>query len=153
MPSDVDAGNTIREFTKSNASSEWRDGPIGEAALHPLEADLASMQACLANTDADTPAIRTWYASSNSTFEEYLWRSGEDSWTWQRQWKGYSGTAGIACNEQAGSSVTYVALVNAEGRVEVWSKKISDSSVGGLAGWKQGKCSGACKTNEPVDQT
>lgn len=97
------------------------------------------MQACLASTSTESPAIRIWYASSNSTFEEYLWRSGETVWTWQRQWKGYSGTAGIACNVQVDSSGTYVALVNADGRVEIWSKKVSDSSVGGSAGWEQSK--------------
>jgi hypothetical protein len=91
------------------------------------------MQASLA--DPNAPAIRLWYASSPTTYEEYLWRLDSGGWRYQQRWQGYSGTAGIACRILLENTMSYAAFVNTHRNVEVWYEKISDVSARGGSGW------------------
>ena len=91
------------------------------------------MQACLA--DPNAPAIRLWYASSPTTYEEYLWLLDSGGWKYQQKWQGYSGTAGIACRILLDNTMSYAAFVNTHSNVEVWYEKISDMSAKGVSDW------------------
>lgn len=115
---DIDADNRIRQRSSSNQSSGWSDGSIGRANLKAWNGDMVGVQACWA-INFSVP-IRIFYASDETTFEEYLWFAQDDTWAWQRSWKGYSGTAGVACDHQGDSFYRYVGMVNLQDQLEFW---------------------------------
>lgn len=82
--------------------------------------------------------IRLFYASDNTTFEEYLWFAQDDVWAWQRSWKGYSGTAGVACDHQGDPFYRYVGMVNLQNQLEFWYQVKGDDDLS--AEWLKCKC-------------
>ena len=84
----------------------------------------------------DSVPIRLLYASSNDTFEEYLWRKHDDSWHRQRSWSGYNGASGVTCYRSPGSD-RYMGLINTQNQLEFWYQDKANSS----AEWLQ------CKIN------
>lgn len=76
---DIEASNTLRQRTSRNVPGDyWRDGPLEQANLTAYDADRVAMQACWTGLDEKT-AMRLWYASSNTTLEEYLWVEDSNS--------------------------------------------------------------------------
>lgn len=72
---------------------------------------------------AANTGMHMWFASDESTFQQYGWRFGEDSWRYQETWTGKNGHAGVGCYSWAeDSSTTYAMFVNEANTVEVWWK-------------------------------
>jgi hypothetical protein len=132
---DIDVENRIRQRSNSNTTNTWTQGTIDQVGLTTYAGDLVGMQACWAGTSEYS--ARIWFASNSTTFQEYIWYGTEDTWTWQREWTGYNGAAGVGCYSWGGGTTTYVTLVTLSNNVELWYKDGTDQSVGGTAGYKQ----------------
>lgn len=65
--------------------------------------------------------MRLWYASAETTFEEYIF--SDDEWTWQRSWHNYSGAAGVGCYSWGPDEYTYATFVNLDNVLELWYKE------------------------------
>ena len=119
----------------------WIDGPINQLNLQALDSDEVGVQACYSGFDygaggdyhhtplpnqsgnaslSNEVGMHIWYASDNTTFQQYGWRDGDDTWTWQHTWANKNGHAGVGCYSWGPGSVTYVMFVNLENSVEFW---------------------------------
>ena len=121
----------IKERVKNNETSFWDDGPLNKAHLIANDADQVGLQAVWS---ANYPegiwhgGMTLWYASSDTTFQQYGWNYGDDSWTKQEEFKDLNGDAGVACYTwESDSSVMYVMFVNTEDTVEFWWKDTNTS--------------------------
>ena len=110
----------------------WTEGSTRQAKLKAWDGDLVSLTACWEISN-DFP-VRLFYASSNATFEEYLWRRPGDTWHWQQSWEGFNGAASIRCyggsdgNADEGAN-RYLVLINSNNQIEVWYQKKDDESL------------------------
>ena len=133
--SDIDKEHQIRQRSGSNDSATWTDGPINGANLAAFDGDLAGLNVCWAGID-NTLTMRLWYASSNTSFEEYLYNNEEREWNWQKRWDGFSGAAGVGCVTDPDHPNIYVAFVNLQGSVEIHWRTRKDAHLS-TAGWEK----------------
>ena len=57
---------------------------------------------------ASEVGMHLWYGASNTSFEQYGWRYGDDHWTSQKTWKNMNARAGVGCYSwAANTTVTY----------------------------------------------
>jgi len=73
-------------------------------------------------TNAQDIGMHLWYASDETTFQQYGWRDGEDTWELQGNWTDKNGHAGVGCYSWGPGTVTYTMMVNLDDTVEVWWK-------------------------------
>lgn len=110
----IDQNDTIKQRSNSNETNVWTDGALNSLNLKAHGAQLVGMQACYyGNEYGDSDYIHTplpnesveanrstevgmhlWYASSETTFEQYGWRDGDTSWEHQLTWNNLNGHAG-----------------------------------------------------------
>ncbi|KAK5135529.1 hypothetical protein LTR08_005164 [Meristemomyces frigidus] len=64
--------------------------------------------------------MHLWFASNETTFQQYGWRDGDAQWEFQATWNGYNGHAGVGCYSWGPGTTTYVMLVNLEHTVDFW---------------------------------
>lgn len=135
MQPDIDSENQVRHRKGSNRSTAWDEGTTREANLKAWDGDLVGMTAC-SGTGNDNP-IRLFYASSNTTFEEYLWNMQDDTWRRLRSWEGFNGAAAVRCyigsdnNTDRGAN-RYLILMNSNNQIEFWYQNKDDGSQGWL---------------------
>ncbi|KAK5127916.1 hypothetical protein LTR85_005033 [Meristemomyces frigidus] len=147
---DIDVNNQIKQRSGTNLSSLWTDGPINDANLTVHDADQVGMQACWYGSDygdsdyTHTPlptsgpdaaftsdvGMHIWYGSNATTFQQYGWRAGDDSWTYQATWQDYNAHAGVGCYSWGPGTVTYVMMVNLQDTVEFWWKDTDTNLTG-----------------------
>lgn len=53
-----------------------------------------------------------WYASDATTFQQYSWTNGTDSWTHDREWTDLSGNGGVGCQTWDSGMTEYVWFVD-----------------------------------------
>jgi hypothetical protein len=41
--------------------------------------------------------MNIWFASDDSTFQQYAWYNGQDKWQFIQPWRGFNGHAGVGC--------------------------------------------------------
>lgn len=128
---DIDRDYHLRQRSGSNATNIWTDGSINEKNLATYRGDLIGLHACPASPNAD---MRLWYASNETTFEEYTFSNDADEWTWQRSWTNYSGAAGVGCYSWGPDDYTYAAFANLDNDLELWNKEKTDPDP---EGWRQ----------------
>jgi hypothetical protein len=155
----IDTNNTIRQKSNSNTTNVWVEGRVIDLNLKAYDADTVGMQACwyggfygdadyehspLANgqPNATSPGndvgMHLWYASDNTTFQQYGWRAGEDTWSQQQTWNNKNGHAGVGCFSWGGGTTTYVMFVNLENAVEIW--------------WKDTNTTAKANSSHPINQ-
>ena len=105
----------------------WTNGTIDQVGLTAYAGDLVGMQACRTSGSG----ARIWFASDSTTFQEYVSYDTVGPWTWQRDWTGYNGAAGVGCYSGGESTTAYVTLVTLSNNVELWYKN------GGTDGYAQ----------------
>lgn len=66
--------------------------------------------------------MRLWYASNETTFEEYTFRTG------------FSAAAGVGCYSWGPDNYTYAAFVNLDNALELWYKEKTDEDP---EGWRE----------------
>lgn len=59
-----------------------------------------------------------WYASDESTFQQYGWRDGDVRWEHQGSFEHMNGHAGVGCYSWGPGTVTYAMFVNRNNEVE-----------------------------------
>jgi hypothetical protein len=147
--SDINKDHQISQRSASNITASWSDGPINKANLTAYDGDLAGMSVCWAGIGA-TLTMRLRYASSNTTFEEYLYNNEEKEWNWQSKWDDLSGAAGVGCVVAPDSAHPYIyaAFVNLQSQVEIYYRTKADAHLA-TTGWEK------CKRREhrPVVST
>ena len=111
--------NHIQQRSNSNVTGFWTDGPIRTTVLRPYASDLVGLQTCW-DMAGDRPGMRIWHAADSTTFREYSWYVGDSDWSWERDWTGYSGAAGVGCYSWGEDARSYVALVDLENNLELW---------------------------------
>lgn len=79
-----------------------------------------------------------YFASDNTTLQEYESHDESGGWSMQKSWSGYSGVGGIGCPYLGDHNETYTAFINSKDEVEIWWK---DQSTGtnDTAIWMQSK--------------
>jgi hypothetical protein len=109
---------TIKQRSNSNTTNVWSNGPVNDLKLKALDADSVGLQACwygnfYGDSDASTfptangqtnqeafdisKGMHLWYASDETTFQQYGIYEGQDQWVYQEKWEGYQGHAGVGC--------------------------------------------------------
>lgn len=74
--------------------------------------------------------MHMWYAVDDTTFQQWGWRDGDDTWTHQQDWSDFNGHAGVGCYSWGPGTVTYVMFVDLANSVEFWWKDTNTSVTG-----------------------
>jgi len=120
----------ITNTTTNSISPVWSDGPLSEKNLHTWESNTIGLQACYwgnfygqwSYDEAIASAgIHIWYASDATTFQQYSWTNGTDSWTYDQQWPNLSGNGGVGCQTWFGMT-EYVWFVDTENKLDMYWK-------------------------------
>lgn len=159
----IDQNDTIKQRSNSNTTNVWADGPINKLNLKAYDAEMVGMQACYyGNEYGDSDYIHTplpnedpsanrsteigmhiWYASGETTFEQYGWRDGDMSWAHQTTWDNLNGHAGVGCYSWGPGTVTYVMFVNLQNTVEFYWKdtntNLTNSTTHPINQWTNSK--------------
>ncbi|KAM0720683.1 hypothetical protein Q7P37_004820 [Cladosporium fusiforme] len=135
----IDVNNRIRQRSNSNRTDVWTNGLINDMAFIAYAADLVGMQACWAGRSSlkGEYGMRIWIATNSTTFTEYLWYEGEETWSQQREWIGYNGAAGVGCYSWGEDERSYVALVTTRNNVELWYRDQTNENEGSTQGYIQ----------------
>lgn len=139
----IDKNNIVRQITKSNTSDIWQPGPLSRLNLKAMDSPSSGLQACWKGDfygDSDYTKFPTmsglqnqipydqrkgmniWYAVDDSTFEQYTWYNGADSWAFVQKWPGFNGHAGVGCYSWGPGTTTYAMMANKKNDVEFWWK-------------------------------
>lgn len=137
----IDRNNTVRQVTRTNQTEIWQAGHLNELNLKAFSAPTSGLQACWKGNyygDSDFSRFPTasgitnqqpfderlgmnlWFATDNSTFQQYAWYNGQDVWVPVQEWKDVNGHAGVGCYSWGEGTSTYTMLVNKENDVEFW---------------------------------
>jgi hypothetical protein len=141
----INQNNTVKQLIQTNTSDIWQDGPLSDLNLQAFDSPSTGLQACWkgdyygdsdytkysnfsgegnTSTFKGTRAMNIWYASDDSTFQQYTWYSGQDQDIWVpiEPWAGFNGHAGVGCYSWGTGSVQYAMLNNKHNDVEIWWK-------------------------------
>jgi hypothetical protein len=86
----------------------------------------------LSNSNGDTQfskdvGMHMWYASGDTTIQQFGWRDGDAAWSYQDSFPDVNGHAGIGCYSWGPGTVTYVMMVNDADTAEVYWKDTNTS--------------------------
>lgn len=121
---DLDTNSFLKQMSNFNTTNVWVEGPLSAANLSTYNADQVGMQACwygnyygdsdythtpLSNSGLNDTAtgagaayssevgMHIWFASDATTFQQYGWRDGNATWTYQQTWPKLDDHAGVGC--------------------------------------------------------
>jgi hypothetical protein len=140
----IDKNNTVKQVTKSNTTDIWQPGPLSDLKLKAMDSPSSGLQACWKGSyygDSDLakyfnssgqtntqPAkdllgMNIWFAIDDSTFQQYAWYNGQNTWVPIQRWQGFNGHAGVGCYSWGeGTTTTYAMMANKNNDVEFWWK-------------------------------
>ncbi|KAF2852411.1 hypothetical protein T440DRAFT_497919 [Plenodomus tracheiphilus IPT5] len=139
----INKNSTVRQLTRTNETDIWQPGPLDDLNLKAYDSPTDGLQACWKGNyygDSDYSKFPTasgltnqqhfderlgmniWFAVDNSTFHQYAWYNGQDTWVPIQEWKGFNGHAGVGCYSWGEGTSTYAMLVNEQNDVEFWWK-------------------------------
>ena len=112
----LDTNSTVKQLTKSNVSDIWQPGPLSDLKLKSFVSPSVGLQACWKGNfygDSDFTKFPTtngqantipyeqshlgmdiWFAIDDSTFLQYAWYVGQQSWVQIQRWQGFNGPCG-----------------------------------------------------------
>jgi hypothetical protein len=146
----IDKNNFVKQITKSNTSDIWQPGPLSKLNLKAIDSPSSGLQACWKGNfygDSDYTKFPTfsgqqnqqpfderkgmniWYAVDDSTFEQYTWYNGQDTWAFVQKWQGFNGHAGVGCYSWGEGTTTYAMLANKNNDVEFWWKDTNTTTA------------------------
>lgn len=135
--------NLVKQIVKSNTSDIWQPGPLSDMNLKAMDSPSSGLQACWKGNfygDSDYKKFPTasgqvnqqpfeerkgmniWFASDESTFEQYTWYNGQKQWVFVQKWQGFNGHAGVGCYSWGEGTTTYAMMTNRNNDVEFWWK-------------------------------
>lgn len=137
----INKNSTVQQLTRTNETQIWEAGPLNDLNLKAFDAPTSGLQACWKGNyygDSDYSKFPTasgatnqqpfderlgmnlWFATDNSTFQQYSWYNGQDVWAPVQEWHGFNGHAGVGCYSWGEGTSTYAMLVNQQDNVEFW---------------------------------
>lgn len=137
-------------MTFNNDTSIWQPGPLSGLNLEVFDSPSVGLQACWKGNfygDSDYSKFPTasgqaneipfdervgmnlWYASDESTFEQYAWYNGQDMWVKLNPWQGKNGHAGVGCYSWGTGTTTYAMMVNKNNDTEIWWKDTNTTTT------------------------
>lgn len=146
----IDKNNTVKQIVQDNVTSIWQSGPLNELNLKAFDSPSVGLQACwkgnyygdsdytkfpiLTGSNNTKPfdnikGMNIWFATSESTFQQYAWYSGHENDTWVsiKPWSGMNGHAGVGCYSWGDGTSSYAMLSNKDNVVEFWWKDTNSS--------------------------
>jgi hypothetical protein len=129
----------------------WYGNFYGDNALtsFPGASDVSQDTAFLAKY-----GMNLWYASDESTFQQYAIYQNQTKWEKQKEWRGLNGHAGVGCYSWFQGTTTYAMFVNQENTVELWWKDtnqtLPSTEVHPINSWVQGKLVSHVKGNSAL---
>ncbi|KAF4556007.1 Hypothetical protein D9617_2g059740 [Elsinoe fawcettii] len=146
----VDKENMLRQKTNSNRTSKWIEGPLTNERLRVFDGNHVGLQACwygsyYGNTGARARPTRgsgmiLWYATDNSTFQEYTWEESTDdpsfdNWVnMEANWNEHNGHAGVGCYTWETGPILYTMMLNQRNEIETfWADDNSNESAWAIA--------------------
>ncbi|KAF2662779.1 hypothetical protein K491DRAFT_584621 [Lophiostoma macrostomum CBS 122681] len=139
----INKDNNLAQRTQDNVTGLWSQGLIGKLNLPVYDSPSVGLQACYKGNfygDADTHlfpgangnnqtlnntenGMNIWYATDDSTFQQYTWYPGQDQWQEVDKWQGKNTHAGVGCYSwDQWSTSTYTMMVNKDNNTEFWWK-------------------------------
>ncbi|KAI8937058.1 hypothetical protein NX059_006277 [Plenodomus lindquistii] len=146
----LNKNNTVQQLTRTNETDIWLPGPLNSLKLQSFDSPSADLQACWKGNyygDSDYTKFPTssghtnqqpfddrlgmnlWFATSNTTFQQFAWYNGQDTWVPIQEWSGFNGHAGVGCYSWGEGTSTYAMLVNQQNAVEFWWKDTNTTRV------------------------
>ncbi|KAF2638659.1 hypothetical protein P280DRAFT_481998 [Massarina eburnea CBS 473.64] len=130
----------MKQVSQNNITNQWEAGELNAMNLKAYDSPMVGLQACWKGNYYGDPdflnvpgasanssrtsavsAINLWYASSATTFEQYSWINGQDTWKKLDAWQGKNGHAGVGCYSwDDRSTSTYTMMVNSGNDTEIW---------------------------------
>ena len=123
---DVGDDNTLKQRTFSNVTNTWNGGLLIKYNINTLDSERVGLRVCfydgpIGNLSlAGTDGLRLWVATSETTFEQWVWRSGLPDWLYEQTWRDMNAHASPACNPWMKGTTDYIAFVNAADMVDVY---------------------------------
>jgi hypothetical protein len=143
----INSTGYVNQLSNSNVTNIWQDGYANSLDLKAFNNDSVGLQACwygsfYGDSDADkfptangktntesfdeAYGMHLWYASDESTFQQYGIYEGLTSWVFEKTWPNMNGHAGVGCYSWLPGTVTYAMFVNQHNSVEFWWKDTSN---------------------------
>ncbi|KAL5409074.1 hypothetical protein PMIN04_011169 [Paraphaeosphaeria minitans] len=155
----VSKDSQVNQRILSNDTNIWENGPINDMKLNVLDDPSVGLQACYKGSfygDSDykkfptangeenkvpfdgATGINLWYASDESTFQQYVWYStNENAWAKVAPWTNKNVHAGVGCYSWGAGSNTYTMMVDDNNATEIW--------------WKDGNSTSTSSDKHPVN--
>lgn len=73
--------------------------------------------------------MNIWFAVDNSTFQQYAWYNGQETWVPIQPWQGFNGHAGVGCYSWGEGTTTYAMMANKNNNVEFWWKDTNNTTA------------------------
>ncbi|KAF2008911.1 hypothetical protein BU24DRAFT_359236, partial [Aaosphaeria arxii CBS 175.79] len=142
--------NIVRQVTQTNVSNIWQPGPLSKLNLTVYDSPgNVGLQACWKGNfygDSDyskmpTPSgeknkipfediqgMNIWFATDDSTFQQYAWYAGFEDWGALDKWQGKNTHAGVGCYSWGEGTTTYTMMVNKANDTEIWWKDTANAT-------------------------
>jgi hypothetical protein len=154
----IDTNNTVKQVVNSNTTNIWESGSLSDLNLKAYDSPSSGLQACWKGNyygDSDfskfptpdgqqntTPyeeriGMNIWFASDDSTFQQYVWYNGQTTWAALPPWQGKNAHAGVGCYSWGTGTTTYAMMANKNNDVEIW--------------WKDTNTNLTSKENHPIN--
>ncbi|KAH8732188.1 hypothetical protein GQ44DRAFT_766340 [Phaeosphaeriaceae sp. PMI808] len=140
----IDKNSTVKQVTKTNTTDIWQPGPLTDLKLKAMDSPSSGLQACWKGNyygdddwtkfptisgqpnskpfDDQVKGMNIWFASDDSTFEQYTWYTTQNIWVPVQKWRGFNAHAGVGCYSWGEGTTTYAMMANKDNNVEFWWK-------------------------------
>lgn len=140
----------MKQMVLSNDTGLWTSGPLTNLNLSVYDSPSVGLQACwkgnfygdsdyskfpTTNGDAnkvpfdERVGMNLWYPSDSSTFEQYAWYNGQDTWARLNPWQAKNVHAGVGCYSWGPGTTTYAMMVNQKNDTEIWWKDTQQNAT------------------------
>jgi hypothetical protein len=146
----ISQDNKLRQKTKSNATDNWDQGYLSNLNITVYDSPSVGLQACWKGNfygDSDytkfpTPngvpntipfeeriGMNIWFPIDDSTFQQYAWYNGKNTWVELDKWQGKNTNAGVGCYSWGEGTTTYAMMVNKNNDTEFWWKDTNTTRI------------------------
>ncbi|KAK3696302.1 hypothetical protein LTR37_018038 [Vermiconidia calcicola] len=127
--------NLLKQRSITNTTYTWTDGLINQLNIEVLDAERVGLQACFYDGPVGSTGqgswggIRLWVASSETTFDQWVWNIGLSHWIWEQSWQELNGAASPACYGWAPDAVDYIMFLDLNNAISIYWEDISTQQI------------------------
>lgn len=136
--------NLVRQKTNSNLTNTWADGPLNDLNITASNTSQTGLQACWfgnfygnadythsptynpndgsANGSDGTTGISFFVGDTETSFQQYGWLHGSDTWEKQEHWPNLNSQAGVGCYTWGPGTVQYVFMLDLANTMSIFWK-------------------------------